>query len=84
MKQVINICYDMYIITDCTAIPLCDNSDESKRQPALLVEQICFNYDQSEYVVFGFSQPEDDRDLYAMFGEPSAWEPLEDAHKLMK
>lgn len=70
-----------YEIKKITAIASCDNENEEDRQDALLV--IADNgTETTEHVVFGWTMPEDEETFEEMCEDASAWEPLEDSHKI--
>lgn len=74
-----------YVYTcECvSAIAECDNHLEEKRQFALLV--ICENMDSGEkvkHVVFGYESPNTIEEFIDMAEEVSAWEPLEEFHRI--
>lgn len=74
--------FEGYVITACTAIAGCDNEDEAKRQPALLVVNEC-NGETCEMLVFGYSMPEDLEDFHNMCCDSAAWEPLADENRVI-
>lgn len=70
-----------YTISNVTAIASCDNGNEESRQAALLV--IADNgTEKTEDVVFGWMMPEDGEAFNDMCEDASAWEPLEENHKI--
>lgn len=72
-----------YRITPASAVALCDNADESKRQDCLLIEND-HNGETFEYVVFGFAMPKTEDDFKEICNWPMAWESVDDSHKLRR
>lgn len=74
--------YDIeYTITDCTAIPECDERSEVARQNALLVIAKLESGETVEHIVFGWEMPEIEDDFLDMAHDTSAWEALCEDHK---
>ena len=70
-----------YTVAKCTAIAQADHGDESKRQCALMVESR-LNDELAEYIVFGWVMPGNAEEFAHMCEDASAWEPLEEDHKM--
>lgn len=66
-----------------SAISECDNQLEEKRQFALLVTcEYMETGEKEQHVVFGFEPPCTIEDFINMSEDYSAWEPLEEFHRI--
>lgn len=85
--SITNICFKgkrekmKYTVAKCTAIALCDRGDEDYRQGALMVESN-LNGELAEYIVFGYEMPGNAEEFARMCEDTSAWEPIEEQHKM--
>lgn len=74
--------FDNYAVEPCTAIALCDDGNESKRQNALLVSCETNGGEAVRHVVFGWNMPETGADFSEMAADPAAWEIEHAEHKV--
>jgi hypothetical protein len=65
--------FESHTVETITAIAACDDNDESKRQPALLVTNEK-NGEKFEFVVFGWEMPTDLDEFDAMCEDSTAWD----------
>lgn len=73
----------VYTVERITAIAACDGGKEENRQDCLLVTDDD-GTETAEYVVFGWEMPETEADFSEMSEDYSAWEPLDEDHKIKR
>lgn len=74
--------YEDCTIENATAIALCDEEDESRRQDVLLVSSTTEWGEGVDQLVFGWQMPETYEDWRDMCEDSGAWEHLYEEHHM--